>query len=72
MALERTRMLTTLGLRALADHARLMDTEPARRAIMTVNDFTANLVDILLAIVDAPTTVSSKSKPRASTRKARR
>src|SRR5262249_2380480 len=60
--LERTSMLTALGLRALADHARLMDAKPAPRAILTIDDFTANLVDILVAIVDAPTTVSSKRK----------
>jgi AcrR family transcriptional regulator len=59
VTIERGSMLTALGLRSLADHARAMDTEPAPRALLTVNEFTTNLVDILLAIVEAPTTIEA-------------
>lgn len=68
VAVERTSMLSALIIRTLADHARLMDTEPSPRAILTVDEFSANLADVLLAVIAAPTTVSAKGKARRASR----
>ncbi len=72
VASERTSMLSALIIRTLADNARLRDSSPPPRAILTVDEFTTNLADIILAIIEAPSTVSRSKKTRPPERKARR
>ena len=44
-------------VRACGDQARLLDTDPRPRPVLGIEAFTANLVDVLLAILQAPSTI---------------
>jgi AcrR family transcriptional regulator len=57
VATERASQLAGFLVRACADQARLMDSDPPPRLVLGIGAFTANLVDTLLAIYQAPTTV---------------
>ncbi len=57
IAAERTSQVTGFVIRALGDQCRLMDSEKPSRAVLSVEDFSANLVDTILAILQAPTSV---------------
>ena len=56
---ERTSQATGFIIRACGDQARLMDSDPPPRPVLSVEDFTVNLVDTIMAIVQAPTSVAS-------------
>ena len=56
---ERTSQVTGFIIRACGDQARLMDSDPPPRPVLSVEDFTVNLVDTIMAIVQAPTSVTS-------------
>lgn len=56
---ERASQMAGFLVRACADQARLMDTDPPPRPVLGIEAFTANLVDTLLAIYQAPTTVTA-------------
>jgi AcrR family transcriptional regulator len=60
---ERRSQIVAFSIRALADQARLMDAEPPRPRL-DIEQFSANLVDVLLAILDAPTLVQAGSAQR--------
>jgi hypothetical protein len=45
-------------IRACADQARLMDTGTPARPLLTVEEFTLNLIDTVLAILQAPTSIT--------------
>jgi AcrR family transcriptional regulator len=57
IATERRSQLAGLAIRALAEQARLLDTKPPPRPPLPIEAFTANLVDVLLAVLTAPTSV---------------
>jgi hypothetical protein len=38
-----------------------MDSDPPSRAVLSVGDFTANLVDTIMAILQAPSSVTADS-----------
>jgi len=57
VAAERASMMVGLLVRTLADQARLLDSEQPTRPPLAIPATSANLVDVLLAIVEAPTTV---------------
>jgi hypothetical protein len=59
IAVERTSQLTSFIIRACGDQSRLMDSDPPARPVLSVEDFTVNLVDTIMAIVQAPTSVAS-------------
>jgi AcrR family transcriptional regulator len=61
IAAERTSQVTGFVIRALGDQCRLMDSERPSRAVLPVEDFSANLVDTILAILQAPTTITEES-----------
>src|SRR6185312_13024603 len=56
---ERTSQVTGFIIRACGDQARLIDSDPPPRPVLSVEDFTVNLVDTIMAIVQAPTSVAS-------------
>ena len=56
---ERTSQVTGFIIRACGDQSRLMDSDPPARPVLSVEDFTINLVDTILAILQAPTSVAS-------------
>jgi AcrR family transcriptional regulator len=56
IAIERASQIAGFLVRACADQARLMDTDPPPRPVLGIEAFIANLVDTLLAIYQAPTT----------------
>ena len=56
---ERTSQVTGFIIRACGDQARLMDSDPPPRPVLSVEDFTVNLVDTIMAIIQAPTSVAS-------------
>src|SRR5947209_11024969 len=58
VAYERTSQVTGFVVRALGDQCRLMDSERPSRAVLSTEDFSANLVDIILAILQAPSSVT--------------
>jgi AcrR family transcriptional regulator len=58
IAAERTSQVTGFVIRALGDQCRLMDSGRPSRAVLSVEDFSTNLVDTILAILQAPTSVS--------------
>jgi AcrR family transcriptional regulator len=62
---ERRSQVVAFSIRALADQARLMDAEPSRPRL-DIEQFSANLVDVLLAILNAPTSVQAASVQRGS------
>jgi AcrR family transcriptional regulator len=57
IAAERTSQVIGFVVRALGDQCRLMDSEKPTRPVLCVEDFVANLVDTILAILQAPTSV---------------
>jgi AcrR family transcriptional regulator len=57
VAVERGSQMAGFLVRACADQARLLDTDPPPRPVLGIEAFTTNLVDVLLGIVQAPTTV---------------
>jgi AcrR family transcriptional regulator len=59
VATERASQLAGFLVRACADQARLMDTDPPPRPVLGTEAFTANLVDTLLAIYQAPTSITA-------------
>jgi AcrR family transcriptional regulator len=59
IAVERTSQVTSFIIRACGDQSRLMDSDPPARPVLSVEDFTVNLVDTIMAIVQAPTSVAS-------------
>jgi len=60
---ERTSQVTSFIIRACGDQARLMDSDPPARPVLSVEDFTVNLVDTIMAILHAPTSVASGPPP---------
>ena len=66
IAIERASQLAGFLVRACADQARLMDADPPPRPVLGIEAFTANLVDTLLAIYQAPTTVNAGQAPSAN------
>jgi AcrR family transcriptional regulator len=65
IATERTSQVTGFIVRACSDQSRLMDSDPPARPVLSVDDFTVNLVDTILAILQAPTTVAPREEPTA-------
>lgn len=63
VAAERASQIAGFIVRACADQARLLDTDPLPRPVLGIEAFTANLVDVLLGILQAPTTVRTGSQP---------
>jgi AcrR family transcriptional regulator len=61
IAAERTSQVTGFVIRALGDQCRLMDSDRPSRAVLSVEHFSANLVDTIMAILQAPTSVTSDS-----------
>lgn len=59
IATERASQVAGFLVRACADQARLLDTDPPPRPVLGLEAFTANLVDVLLAILQAPTTTKT-------------
>jgi len=60
---ERTSQVIGFVVRACSDQSRLMDGDPPARLVLSVEDFTVNLVDTILAILQAPTSVTSAGRP---------
>ena len=58
IAAERTSQVIGFIVRACGDQSRLMDSEEPARPVLSVEDFTLNLVDTVLAILEAPTSVT--------------
>jgi AcrR family transcriptional regulator len=56
---ERTSQVISFIIRACGDQSRLMDSDPPPRPVLSVDDFAVNLVDTILAILQAPTSVAS-------------
>jgi len=56
---ERTSQVTSFIIRACGDQSRLMDSDPPARPVLSVDDFSVNLVDTILAILQAPTSVAA-------------
>jgi AcrR family transcriptional regulator len=65
---ERVSIASGLATRALADQARLIDNDDPPRTALPIEAFTANLVDMLLAILNAPTTIPTSSSFKESDR----
>jgi AcrR family transcriptional regulator len=63
VAAERASQMTGFLVRACGDQARLLDTDPPPRPTLGIEAFTANLVDVLLAILHAPMTLNSHGAP---------
>jgi hypothetical protein len=61
VAAERTSQVTGFVVRALGDQCRLMDSEKPSRPVLSVEDFSVNLVDTIMAILQAPSSVTSDS-----------
>ena len=59
IAAERTSQVTSFIIRACSDQSRLIDSDPPARPVLSVEDFTVNLVDTILAILQAPTSVAA-------------
>ena len=57
---ERTSQVTGFVVRACGDQSRLMDSDPPTRPVLSIDDFTINLVDTILAILQAPSSVTSR------------
>lgn len=53
---ERTSQVASFVIRALADQARLLDAGEPTRAALDTQRFTSNLLDLLVAMVEAPHT----------------
>ena len=63
IAAERASQIAGFIVRACADQARLLDTDPLPRPVLGIEAFTANLVDVLLGILQAPSTVRAGGRP---------
>ena len=63
IATERASQIAGFLVRACADQARLMDTDPPPRPALGIEAFTANLVDTLLAIYQAPSSSTAHQAP---------
>ena len=63
VAAERDSQVAGFLVRACADQARLLDTDPPPRPVLGIEAFTANLVDVLLGILQAPSTVRTGRAP---------
>jgi AcrR family transcriptional regulator len=59
VAAERASQMAGFLVRACADQARLLDASPPPRPPLEVGAFTGNLVDMLLAMLAAPATVTA-------------
>ena len=59
IAAERTSQVTGFIIRACSDQSRLIDSDPPARPVLSVDDFTVNMVDIILAILETPTSVAA-------------
>jgi AcrR family transcriptional regulator len=57
---ERTSQVTSFIIRACGDQSRLMDSDPPARPVLSVEDFTVNLVDTIMAILQAPTSIAAE------------
>ncbi len=55
---ERTSQVIGFIIRACSDQSRLMDSDPPARPVLSVDDFAVNLVDTIMAILQAPTSVA--------------
>lgn len=58
---ERVGQIGLFVIRAYGDQARFIDAEAPPRAPLSTEDFTENLVDLLVAVVDAPSSVTGPS-----------
>lgn len=58
IAAERTSQVTGFIARTCGDQSRLMDSDAPARPVLSVEDFTMNLVDTVLAILEAPSSVA--------------
>jgi AcrR family transcriptional regulator len=58
IAAERTSQVVGYIIRACSDQSRLMDGDSPARPLLSIEDFTVNLVDTILAILQAPTSVA--------------
>jgi AcrR family transcriptional regulator len=61
IAAERTSQVTGFVIRAIGDQCRLMDSERPSRAVLSIEDFSANLVDTIMGILQAPSSVTPDS-----------
>ena len=61
VAAERTSQVASFVIRALGDQCRLMDSDRKTRPILSVEDFSTNLVDTVMAILQAPSSVAADS-----------
>ena len=59
IAVERTSQVISFIIRACGDQARLMDSDPPPRPVLSVEEFTVNLVDTIMAIIQAPTSIAA-------------
>jgi AcrR family transcriptional regulator len=66
VAAERRSQAAGFIIRACADQARLLDADPPPRPVLGIEAFTANLVDVLLGLLKAPTTVRAGQFPSGS------
>ena len=62
---ERVSQLAGFLVRATAEQARLLDADPPPRLPLSLDDFVDNLVDVLFAMISAPTSVSGGADDRA-------
>jgi AcrR family transcriptional regulator len=63
IAAERASQVTGFIVRACGDQSRLMDSDAPARPVLSVDDFTVNLVDTVQAILEAPTSVAPDQPP---------
>ena len=63
VAAERRSQAAGFIIRACADQARLLDADPPPRPVLGIEAFTANLVNVLLGLLKAPTTVRAGQFP---------
>ena len=64
IAAERASQAPSFLVRACADQARLLDSDAPSRPALGIEAFTANLVDVIIAIVSAPTSVDGETDTR--------
>ena len=60
LAIERASQVAGFIVRALADQARLLDAEPPPRPPLELDAFSANLVDVVLGGLRAPSRIAAK------------
>ena len=61
VAAERISQVAGFVIRALGDQCRLMDSDRKTRPLLSIEDFSANLVDTIMAILEAPSSVAADS-----------